>query len=178
MQGSGSPPCQPSQPRRLRPRLCKSRRAAACALRRHLRVPLPLCHGRCGAAPGDHTLACPRTGLLARRANVVERVWVRLAREAVGAEGQVMPQQWLVHTTAPGVRADDRRRLDVAIYGATSNGSALCGDATLVSLHGRRGRRRPADSGTTQGGHLPELRRQGPQKLLVLGSEVARPRSP
>ena len=50
-----------------------------------------------------------------------------------GAEGQVVPQQWLVHTTAPGVHADDRRRLDVVIYGATTNGTALCCDATQVS---------------------------------------------
>ena len=61
---------------------------------------------------GDHALACPRTGLLARRAKIVERAWVRVAREAVGSDGQVIPQQWLVRTTAPGVPADDRRRLD------------------------------------------------------------------
>ena len=116
--------------------------AMQLALRHRLRMPLPLCHGKCGPAPscgaqvdrlGDHALACPRTGLLARRAKVVERVWARAAREAVGAEGQVVPQQWLVHTTAPGVRTEDRRRLDVVIYGATPNGSALCCDATLVS---------------------------------------------
>ncbi|OLP84539.1 hypothetical protein AK812_SmicGene34572, partial [Symbiodinium microadriaticum] len=29
------------------------------------------------------------TGLLARRAKIVERAWIRVAREAVGAEGQV-----------------------------------------------------------------------------------------
>ena len=39
---------------------------------------------------GDHALACSRTGLLARRAKVVEPAWVRVAREAVGAEGQVV----------------------------------------------------------------------------------------
>ena len=42
---------------------------------------------------GDHALAYPRTGLLARRAKVVERAWIRVAREAVGPEGQVIPQQ-------------------------------------------------------------------------------------
>ena len=41
-------------------------------------------------------------GLLARRAKVVEPAWVRVAREAVGPEGQVVPQQWHPHTTAPG----------------------------------------------------------------------------
>ena len=58
--------------------------------------------------------------LLARRAKVVERAWVRVAREAVGAEGQVVAQQWLTHTTATGVPADDRRRLDLVVY-ATAN---------------------------------------------------------
>ena len=95
--------------------------AMQIALRRRLRLPLPLCSSRCGPNPGcggamdpygDHALACPRTGLLARRAKVVERAWVRVAREAVGPEGQVVPQQWLAHTTATGVPADDRRRLD------------------------------------------------------------------
>ena len=75
------------------------------ALRQRLR--LPLCSDRCGPDPGcggrvdalgDHALACPRTGLLARRAKVLERAWVRVAREAVGPEGQVVPQQWLAHT--------------------------------------------------------------------------------
>jgi len=70
---------------------------------------------------GDRALACPRTGLLARRAKVVERAWVRVAREAMGAEGQVVPQQWLARTTAPNVGAQDRRRLDVVVYGAMSN---------------------------------------------------------
>ena len=78
---------------------------------------------------GDH----PRTGLLARRAKVVERVWIRVAREAVGSEGQVVPQQWLAHTTAPGVAPGDRRRLHMLVYGATPTGQALCCDATLVS---------------------------------------------
>ena len=50
----------------------------------------------------------------------------RVAREAVGAEGQVVPQQWLAHTTATGVPADDRRRFDLVVSGATANGEALC----------------------------------------------------
>ena len=72
---------------------------------------------------GDHVLACPRTGLLARRAKLVERAWVRVAREAQGAEGQVVPQQWLARTIAPGVGTEDRRRLDLVVYGATCNGN-------------------------------------------------------
>ncbi|CAE7948697.1 unnamed protein product [Symbiodinium sp. KB8] len=69
--------------------------------------------------------------LLARRAKVVELACVRVARKAVGAEGQVVPQQWLAHTTATGVPAHNRRRLDLVVYGGTANGGALCCDAAL-----------------------------------------------
>ena len=60
---------------------------------------------------GDHAFACTRTGLLARRAKLVEQAWLAVCREAVGAEGHVVPQQWLSHTSAPGVPTSDRRRL-------------------------------------------------------------------
>ena len=85
------------------------------ALRRRLRLPLPVARGRCGAhgpgcgaavdVYGDHYAACPRTGLLARRAKPLERAWIRVVREALGPEGQVVPQQWLVRT--PGGRWND-----------------------------------------------------------------------
>ena len=165
--------------------------AMQLALRRRLRMPLPISHSRCGPTHGcgghmdqfgDHALACPRTGLLARRAKTLELAWVRVAREAVGAEGQVVPQQWLVHTTAPGVRADDRRRLDVVIYGATANGTALCCDATLVSPLTRTGQPQPCTADVDgaalrtaerrKAATYPELQREGPQRLVVLGSEV------
>ncbi len=61
-------------------------------------------------------------GLLPRRRCVVESVGSR--REAVGPKGRVMPQ---VHD------AENHRRLDFVVYGATTNGEALCCDATLVS---------------------------------------------
>ena len=107
------------------------------ALRRRLRLPLPLTRARCGGerAPGcralvdnlgDHALACPRTGLLARRGFVLERAWIQVVREAIGPEGRVVPQQWLANTTAPGVAADDRRRLDFVIYGAASHAARPC----------------------------------------------------
>ena len=163
------------------------------ALRRRLRLPLPLTGRRCGAqgrrgcgaevdAYGDHYLACPRTGLLPRRGFVVERAWVQVAREAVGPEGRVVPQQWLAHTTAPQVRTDDRRRLDFVVYGATTTGEALCCDATLVSSLTRAGR--PVHGADARAGvaldaarrrkvaRYPELTRGGPQRLVVLAAEV------
>ena len=59
--------------------------------------------------------------------------------------------------TTPGV-LDDRRRLDMVIYGVTPWGGALCCDATLVSLPSQ--------------GRSAELLRNGPQTLVVLGSEI------
>ena len=156
------------------------------ALRRRLRLPLPVAQGRCGAhgpgcgaavdVYGDHYAACPRTGLLARRAKPLERAWIRVVREAIGPEGQVVPQQWLVRTPAPGVDPDDRRRLDFVAYGATQLGEALCCDVTLVSPLARDGR--PQPSSTTRDGAAlavaerrkraayPELIRRGPQKAV------------
>ena len=126
--------------------------AMQLALRRRLRLPLHLSSRRCGPSPGcgaqvdafgDHALACAITGLLARRAKILERTWVRVAREAVGADGQVVPQQWLAHTTAPNVVPADRRRLDLVIYGATPLGGAPCCYATLVSPLTRTGQPQP-----------------------------------
>ena len=146
------------------------------------RMPLPICHGRCGPTHGcgaqvdrlgDHALVCPRTGLLARRAKVIERAWVRVAREAVGAEGQVVPQQWLVHTTAPGVRAEDRRRRH--LRSDAQRLRAVLRDATLVSPLTRTGQPQPC-AADVDGAALrtaerrkaatyPELQGAGPQKL-------------
>ena len=103
---------------------------------------------------------------------------MRVAREAVGPEGQVVPQQC---ATAVGVDARDRRRLDLVIYGVSSRGEALCCDATLVSPLTRSGTqpRASEEDGAAlrvaerrKRATYPELLAQGPQRLLVLGSEI------
>ena len=76
---------------------------------------------------GDHA-ACTRSGLFARFPPLLEQAWVRVAREGLGPEGRVVHQQWLANTPAPGVGAQDRRRLDLVLYGATRLGEALCCD--------------------------------------------------
>lgn len=163
------------------------------ALRRRLRLPLPLARARCGGdgAPGcgepldrlgDHCAACPRSGALARRAHVLEHAWVRVAREAVGAEGRVVPQQWLARTNTPHISPDDRRRLDLVVHGASPHGETWCCDATLVSALTRGGA--PVPGAAEADGvalrlaerrkrrRYPELAAGGPQQLLVLACEV------
>ena len=103
-------------------------------------------------------------------------------REAVGADGQVVLQQWLFATTAPRVALDDRPRLELVIFGALRMGGALCCDATLVSPLTRTGQPQPGTA-AHDGAMLrvaerrkraayPELRSGGPQQLLVLGSQI------
>ena len=131
---------------------------------------------------GDHRAACARSGHLARRAPLIEQAWVRVCREALGGEGRVVPQQWLARTTAPGVREDDRRRLDLVVYGATCNGTALCCDVTLVSPLRADGNPHPRTARENGAALLrarrrkweryPELLRPGPQRLIVLACEL------
>ena len=46
---------------------------------------------------------------------VLEQAWLQVARETMGLEGHVVPRQWFANITAPGISADDRRRLDVTL---------------------------------------------------------------
>ena len=111
---------------------------------------------------------------------MLERAWVQVAREAVGPKGRVVPQWWLANTTAPGVAADDRRRLDLVIYGASPRGEALCCDATLVSPLQRDGSRlagRRSDGVALAAARrrklvYRELNRGGAQRLCVLATDV------
>ena len=163
------------------------------ALRRRLRLPLPPRSRWCGHGGlpgcrqqvdplGDHAAACPRTGLLQRRARPLEHAWTRVAREAVGAEGQVVPQQWLVNTTVRGVGPEDRRRLDLVVHGASATGTALCCDATLVSPLHRNGQARAgaadedgvalAEARRRKERRYPELLNGGAASLVVLAFET------
>ena len=93
-----------------------------------------------------------------------------------------MRQQWLANTTAPGVAADDRRRLDFVIYGAAARGEALCCDATLVAPIRRDGS--PVAGAPERDGvalataprrklaRYPDLARGGPHRLCVLAAEI------
>ena len=105
---------------------------------------------------------------------------MRIAREAVGPEGSVVPQQWLARTSARDVDPADRRRRDLVVYGATPLGEALCCDVTLLSPMTREGRPQPS-AATRDGAAItvaerriayPELLRPGPQRLCVLACEV------
>ena len=111
-----------------------------------------------------------------RKANT----WVRVAREGLGPEGRVAPSA--ANTSGPGVSAQDRRRLDLVVYGATRLGEALCCDATLVAPLRRDGRPQPhaaeedgaaiAVARRRKEARYPELRRPGTQRLVVFACET------
>ena len=128
---------------------------------------------------GDHLAACPRTGLLARRAGPVERAWARVGREA---GGRVVHKQLLRDTNVAPLRIGDRRQLDAVIYGITRNGVPVCCDATVVSPIQRDGRPR-GRAADVNGWALrvavrrkhrryPELVGSSRGTLAVLGAEV------
>ena len=67
----------------------------------------------------------------------MERAWTRIAKEA---RTRVVHKQLLRDTNVAGVAADDRRQLDMVVYGLTRSGAALCCDATMVCPLDSRGR--------------------------------------
>ena len=132
------------------------------ALRRRLRLPLPLTQQRCGGdgkpgcgreadVLGDHRVSCPRSGLLARRALAVEQAWVRVAREAVGPEGRSRSPAWLGRLRGHGAGSSDGRL----------HAGAADRDGVVLSTAERRKCTR-----------YPELGQPGPQRLVVLAAEV------
>ena len=138
--------------------------------------PLRQCRSRCVAGSGSnsrsHLVAVEPAILMLLRAlelaswpggpKLVERAWCKV-------EGHVVPQPWLVNTTAPGIAPDDRRRLDLVVYGWCT---LLRSDPRLAS-HARW--RAPPRSGRAgwSGSTYPELATGGAQALCVLGCEVS-----
>ena len=111
------------------------------AVRRRLRWPLPLATKRCGRtcthaldALGDCAAACPHSGKLKVRSRPVEKMWVRVLREA-GA--RVRENVFLRDTTLPGISPADGRLIEIVATGLPlGRGVPLAIDATLVSpLH-------------------------------------------
>ena len=108
---------------------------------------------------------------------------MRVAREAVGPEGQVVPQQWLVHTTAPGVPADDRRRSHRLRRHPTGSRLKLrChprfpADAHRSTTALRGGERWGGASGggETQAGSLPRTRKGRPAEAGRARGRSGRP---
>ena len=98
------------------------------------------------ATAGAATIEAVAVLEVAVAAAVVVVVVVVVVRRAVAPERHVVPQRWLVHTTAPGIAPDDRKRLDLVIHGAAPLGGApccICCDATLVLLRTRDGEPHP-----------------------------------
>ncbi|CAE7581049.1 unnamed protein product [Symbiodinium natans] len=107
-------------------------------------------------------------GRLARLAKVVERAWVRDAREAVGTEGQVAQLRSYWRGPQHGESARGARRLDLVVYGATSMVLPRAGEGEpQPRLMGPRCAMPNAASN-------PRIRAvwARAQRLLVLGKEV------
>ena len=147
------------------PQPCRSRCAAGCGCvavgSANLRE-RNLGRGHCIDNLGDHSLACPRTGLLARRARIVEWAWCRDARP------------WaLKGTSCPnnGSPTLPRRALPqmTGIYGATPMG----GPRRLASRRSSyAGWGRPERGRTAQTTHVPGARarrRPNPLRARVRG---------
>ena len=100
-----------------------------CLLRRRLRLPLPDGLAHCPAKThgfkqrktttrvpldvyGDHLSACMATGRVQRRANILEKVWAQVFREAGGT---IVPNEQLCNTRC-GVDPSDKRRVEFAVY--------------------------------------------------------------
>ena len=170
---------------RLRAFAPSSWAARGCLVNRHPGRPshhaVPASHAACVAPPSTPLTPPPFKSV--RPLSRMRRARRRLRRPYLG-----LPSHWAlgsasqdrrtgVGETAPGVAPDDRRRLDLVIYGASPMGGALCCDATLVSPLTRTGQPGTVeDDGAMlrvaerrkRAAH-PELTSGGPQRLLVIG---------
>ena len=112
-------------------------------LRRRLRLPLPdglaLCpaksHGKTTGRLalddfGDHLAACMHTGRVQRRANVLEKAWAQVFREA----GGLIVQNERLSNMRIGVNPEDKRRVEFAVYNLNFfHGIPILCDVTQVS---------------------------------------------
>ena len=113
------------------------------AIRRRLRLPLPILHKHCEGKScvhdvdvyGDYRATCMRSGRVQIRASTVEKVWSRVFREA----GAVVKRSKLIRDMHVGdMRANqhnlDQRRIDIVAYGLPIfNGLPIACDDTMVS---------------------------------------------
>ena len=177
-----------------RPRQAASRhRPMQIALRRRLRLPLPFCSSGCGPNPGcggamvpygDHALACPRTGLLGPD--------VPKSSSARGSAWHVRPSESKVRSCrssgspTPPLQASQPTTAaasDLIVYGAFTSTEERCATTEhwcpplqervtriLAPLRWTGAALKVAER--HKHCTYPELARGGPQKLLVLGSEI------
>ena len=79
---------------------------------------------------GDHLCACMVSGRVQWRANILEKIWAQIFREAGGT---VVLNEKLANMRI-GVHSQDRRRLEFAVYNLQfGRGIPLLCDATMVS---------------------------------------------
>ena len=163
-----------------------------CLLRRRLRLPLPdglahcpaKSHGKITARLaldefGDHLAACMHTGRVQRRANVLEKAWAQVFREA----GGLIVLNEKLRNMRIGVQPEDRRRVEFAVYNLPFSGIPLLCDVTQVSPISSNGNPHPKTC-TCPGISLEKAEskkhknyreaaeRRGDVKLVTLACEV------
>ena len=85
---------------------------------------------RCNRCLWRSLAACPRTGLLARRAKLLEHAWIRVVREAGGVGGPSRSAEMARSDACPWCRPG---RSPLPSSCTTRLGEALCCDVTLVT---------------------------------------------
>ena len=157
------------------------------AMRRRLRWSLPLtnhnCRGKtCRQAHdsfGDHPASCPRSGLLKLRSRPIEKIWVRILREA----GARVRENVSLREAGIAVQGGDGRNIEIVATGLPiCHGIPAVIDATLVSPLQTDGRPHPhADSRVgvalarahrSKETTYPELIESSRLRLLVVAVEV------
>ncbi len=157
------------------------------AMRRRLRWPLPLakhrCRGRFCAKQqdelGDHAVSCNWSGLLKLRSRPIEKVWVRILREARAR----VRENVSLHEAGMPVGPEDGRNVEIVAAGLPIHqGIPVAIDATMVlPLHADGTPHRHADErpgvALGRGRHskestYPELLSSSRLRLLTAGVET------